>query len=99
MSIRPSRRWLRYSLRTLLVLVTVFCLWLGWQVRIVHKRKAALREIEDAGGGSSRGTTPYLSPMGEVRRAQSLPFWRHWIGDENVVSITWPDKFDESRKT
>src|SRR5262249_51539192 len=67
---RPSRRWLRYSLRTLLVLVTVFCVWLGWQANIVQKRKAAIAELEGAGG--------------IVTPEPALPFWRYWMGDKGV---------------
>jgi hypothetical protein len=47
------RHRLRFSLRTLLVLMTVLGTalgWLGWQVQIVRERKAVLREIERIGG-------------------------------------------------
>ena len=46
----PKRRWLRFSVRTLLAAVTIVCLWLGWQVSIVQERKMARREIEATGG-------------------------------------------------
>jgi hypothetical protein len=35
----PHRRWFRFSLRTLFVVVTVFACWLGWNVNAVQKRK------------------------------------------------------------
>src|SRR5262249_52439536 len=44
------RRRLRFSLRTLFVLVTVIACWLGWQVHVVQHRKAMLRQIEASGG-------------------------------------------------
>ena len=36
----PNRRWFRFafSLRTLFVVVTVLCLWLGWNVQQVQER-------------------------------------------------------------
>jgi hypothetical protein len=34
----PKRRWLRFSLRTLFVVVTVFACWLGWNVNRVRQR-------------------------------------------------------------
>jgi len=37
------RRWFRYSLRTLFVLVTVFCVWLGVQVKWIHDRREVVR--------------------------------------------------------
>jgi hypothetical protein len=36
----PKRRWFRFSLRTLFVVVTVGCIWLAWNVNIVQQRKA-----------------------------------------------------------
>ncbi len=41
MTIAPKRRWFNYSLRTLFVVVTVLCVWLGWNVNIVQQRRAA----------------------------------------------------------
>ena len=46
MSEAPKRRWFRFSLRTLFVVVTVCCVWLGWQLHIVRERQAMLREFE-----------------------------------------------------
>jgi hypothetical protein len=43
---KPKRRWLRFSLSTLLIGVTIFCMWLGWQVSIVRERRA-LGELVD----------------------------------------------------
>ena len=43
MTSAPNRRWFRWSLRTMFVVVTVFCVWLGWNAKIVHQR-AAMRE-------------------------------------------------------
>jgi hypothetical protein len=48
----PSRRrWFQFSLRTMFMAVTVFALWLGWELRIVRQRLAMLREITEARGG------------------------------------------------
>jgi hypothetical protein len=45
--IQPTkRRWFQFSLRTLLVAVTVFGCWLGWSVSIVGQRTAKWREIK-----------------------------------------------------
>jgi len=46
----PKRRWFRYSLRTLFVLLTILCAYLAWQVRIVQQRKQLLAKIEAATG-------------------------------------------------
>ena len=44
------RRWFRFSLRTLFVLVTVLCIWLGFQVNAAHRQKEAVAAIQKAGG-------------------------------------------------
>ena len=40
---RPRRRWYRFSLRTLFVLLTLFCVWLGVQVKWIRDRHEAVR--------------------------------------------------------
>jgi hypothetical protein len=39
---KPRRRWFSFSLRTLFVLVTIFGVWLGLQVKWMQDRHAAL---------------------------------------------------------
>ena len=44
-----SRRWFHVSLRTLFVLLTLFGVWLGWQVRIVQHRLVMLEQLRESG--------------------------------------------------
>lgn len=44
------RRFLRVSLRTLLVLLTIGCVWLGWKVNKAQKQRAAVAWVEEMGG-------------------------------------------------
>ncbi len=46
-----SRRWLQFSLRGFLVVLTIGCLWLGWEVERVQRRLRALDAIVIAAGG------------------------------------------------
>jgi hypothetical protein len=45
----PPRRWFRFSLRTMFVLVTVGCVWLGWEARVVMGRKSLRKQLEQQG--------------------------------------------------
>jgi hypothetical protein len=38
----PKRRWLRFSLRTLFVVVMVFACWLGYELNWLHRRQHLL---------------------------------------------------------
>ena len=49
MSPTPKRRWFRFTLRTLFVVVTVCACWLGWQIHIVHERADALQRLKVMG--------------------------------------------------
>jgi hypothetical protein len=42
----PKRRWFRFSLRTLFVLVTLFGCWLGYQLNWIRARRLALESGE-----------------------------------------------------
>jgi len=39
---KPRRRWLSYSLRTLFVLVTLLCVWLGLYANRAERQKRAV---------------------------------------------------------
>jgi len=43
-----SRRWLRYRLRTLLILFTVFCVWLGAVADRAHKQRQSVAALRAA---------------------------------------------------
>jgi hypothetical protein len=69
------------------VLVTVFAVWLGWELSYIRERRAWTRENQallDA------------PPLEDVR----IPAWRVWLGDEPVAGLVildnWTD--DEWRR-
>ena len=51
MQSKPKRRWLRYSIRMLLVAVTIVCVWLAWQLHQVRERRALIKRIQADGDG------------------------------------------------
>jgi hypothetical protein len=69
-----KRRWLTYSTRTLLIAVTVFCVWLGYERQVVQERKAVIRLVVERGAFSFRAHDP-----GEPNKLLWIP---QLLGDE-----------------
>jgi HEAT repeat protein len=42
----PKRRWFQFSLRTMLILTTVVCVWLGYNVRQHHAEQAVIAQVQ-----------------------------------------------------
>jgi hypothetical protein len=79
------RRWLRYSMRTLLVVVTLLCIWLGLVVSRAERQRqtvAALRAMN----AQVFYDTPLLNPGGQPANWRWL---RSWIGDDYFDDITY----------
>ncbi len=86
-----SRRWLTFSLRGLLVVLTVVCLWLGRQVERARKQREAVDAIQAVGG-----TIEYdWLRRGEPRRG---PVWlQRLIGDEFFQGVDAVSFFNKVR--
>ena len=92
-------RWLRFSLRTLLLLIMALCVWLGIQVNAARRQKEAVAVIEKVGATVIYDYQVLLPPAGAtwLRRVvdhQQLPpgptWLRQQIGDDyfrTVVSV------------
>ena len=93
------RRWYQFGIGTMLLVVTVFAVWLGWELKFIRKRQAMIRQLR--AGGSTAESTEELrrSPDGTYRpkaAAATIPFWRRWLGDEPVALI-WLTTESEGR--
>jgi hypothetical protein len=87
-----KRRWFQFSLRSLLLAVTAFGVWLGWESHVVRERKAALEEIKRTGGAAD--SVAYLCEIFERfqqprpnEASATIPFFRAWFGDEPIAII------------
>jgi hypothetical protein len=49
--LRPQRGWFSFSLRTLLLGLTIFAIWLGWWVNSARQQRQAAAAIRQLGGG------------------------------------------------
>jgi len=84
----PRRRWFRYSLRTLFMVVTVTGAATGWLLRewrFVAQRQAAIAqawEIFDP-------APPFKSKLEVANRSKPrIAFWRTLMGDKAISVIT-----------
>jgi hypothetical protein len=83
------RRWYQFGLRTMFVVVTVFAVWLGWELKFVRERDKSRRWIVENGGDISSIIAMTVDGSANVHfeSPANLPFWRRWMGDELIGSI------------
>ena len=78
---KRKRRWFQFSLRTLMIVITLFCVvvggYVGWQAKIVRARRVELSRVVDTrlvgiDGADKEGVVPWI---------------RCALGDKRVGSI------------
>jgi hypothetical protein len=105
MNEKPRRRWFRFTLRTMFLLVTLFSVWLGWQTWLVRERSAMRKWLEENDGLVSptmQFSDPDIKPI-TFEKVNTLPFWRRWLGDQSIATVTfsvfpWPAEDIERAK-
>ena len=90
----PKRRWLSWSLRTFFVAVTIVGISLGWQLNLVRQRSDTLRWIVGNGGLTVSVDEAVQHKMVSSRPNATLPFFRKWLGDQEVFNIAIEDESD-----
>lgn len=81
-----SRRWLRFSLRAILILTVVVAVPLGWKVNHVSAERGAVAEIQQAGGHVKRRPFSWL-PFSLYSYASN-----DWVSYVEVVILCEGDK-------
>ena len=77
---KRKRRWFQFSLRTLMIVVTLLAVpfgYVGWQAKIVRERRAELNRAID-------GRQLVICGNGEVL---VIPWIRRTLGDQRVGAI------------
>jgi hypothetical protein len=98
----PSpRRWLRFSLRALLVVITLVCIWLAYEVNFVRTRQAKRKKAEAKGltfrtaaEVAAANEAIAISVGSNLHQAElpvlaTIPARRRWLGDEAIQTITF----------
>jgi internalin A len=91
MTAKPKRRWLQFSLKSFLIVVTLFAVWLGYFSLRAREQRAAVARIKELGGHVQYdyqwGSNSQSGPPG-------WPWLRRLVGDEYFQEVTrvWLDK-------
>ena len=77
----PRRRWFTYSLRTFFVLLTVFGVWLGVQVKWIRDRQAARAWIRN------QNISWYAPSLRGARVEAAAPWSLRLLNESGMVAI------------
>ncbi len=80
----PRRRWFQFGIGTMLVLVTVFALWLGCELKFIRDRKAVIADAAREGSA-----VPSDDSSG-------IPFWRRLLGDRAMDLLFLPYYYSDA---
>src|SRR4051812_39613831 len=88
----PNRRWPRFTMRTMFVAVTVFCVWLAHNVSIVKDRQRAIESLSQASQDRSRTTHIMVAGNGDdywmVMTRRAVPWLWRLLGTRAVASLS-----------
>jgi hypothetical protein len=110
MQLPPKRRWLRFSIRTLLIAVTIFCVCLAWfmsEVAIVQRHRALENKMRSGGANVASGREydfEWPSPPHLIRardKAYRSSFLRRLMwdpADSVTLIIFFPNKLTPSER-
>jgi hypothetical protein len=74
------------------VVVAVFALWLGWELKFVHERRLLRHYIWERGGIRDRDAGLYRYWNLPEKK---IPIWRRWMGDDAVHNLLLPTAFTQ----
>lgn len=92
MSESKRRPWFSFSLRSLLVVVTLVCIWLAWEMSIVRQRKQELTALRTSYAAeiTTAADWPKRQAPGSINATippARIFFFRRWLGDEAIQEI------------
>jgi hypothetical protein len=81
------------------VAVTLFALWLGWELKFIRDRRSFLKSMDELREAelaqAATGLTVAFGGLGWTFQgapavAVRIPFWRRWLGDEPQIELILP---------
>ena len=92
-----KRRWFRFSLSSLLLFVTLICIWLGWGVSQLRERKAMIELVRSRHGEIIIGGVVISSQIdgrdyyeGHGAHPERIPILLRWMGATPIEIISVP---------
>ena len=79
---RPRRRWYQFSLRTLLIVVTLSAVplgWVGWEIQQRRSERAVIAWVEKMGGDVG------------FKHVEATSWWKEWGDKWFGESVRWVD--------
>ena len=92
MNEQAPRRWFRFSLRTMFVVVTVLCVWLGWESSVVRQRQGVLKELRASPGFEITTAEEWAGrfpPNAPHPPPAKIALVRTWLGDKAIQEISY----------
>ncbi len=86
----PNRRWFRFSLRTLFVVVTIIAAigyWLAWNINVVHQRQAIRARPDVMFGTGSAEVNERILKVSKPTTEPGVSRIRRLLGDEPAEAI------------
>jgi hypothetical protein len=90
MSERPARRWFSFSLRSLLAVMTLVCIWLAWEMGVVRQRQRMLAQVRASQSFEVTTAKTWAASFksgNAPRPVAQIPVLRRWLGDEAIQEI------------
>ena len=96
---KTKRRWLQFSLRTLLVFVTLSAFASGWfavKMQRVRRQREAVSAIRAASGLVWYDYEVNARPTGSVPKPPGPAWMRKLLGDDCFAKVAWADVRDDA---
>ncbi len=88
---KPSRHWFQFGIGTMILLVTVFAVWLGWELAFIRERKSRLQvfSTDDYYWASDfdKDSFAFVSANVGYEKRVVIPCWRSCLGDVPMLCI------------